>query len=59
MPGDLIRRTSCPTGMFWVKEKELLQKVWYDDISPKKVFHTAIKAFKEDHERIISDYLAN
>jgi hypothetical protein len=45
--------------MFWVKEKELLQKVWYDDISPKKVFHTAIKAFKEDHERIISDYLAN
>ena len=41
------------------KRKGLLQKVWYDDISPKEVFHTAIKTFKEDHERIVSDYLAN
>ena len=39
------------------KRKGLLQKVWYDDISPKEVFHLAIKTFKKDHERIITDYL--
>jgi len=41
------------------KRKGLLQKVWYDDISPKIVFHLAIETFKKDHERIITDYLQN
>ena len=39
--------------------KGLLQKVWFDEISPKEVFHLGIQTFKDDHERIIAEYFAN
>jgi hypothetical protein len=41
------------------RRKGLLQKVWFDDISPKEVFHIGIQNFREEHERIITDYFAN
>ncbi len=37
----------------------LLQKVWFDDISPKEVFHLGIQTFRYEHERIIAKYFAN
>ncbi len=37
----------------------LLQKVWYDDISPKRVFHLAIETFRSEYANIIHDYYAN
>jgi hypothetical protein len=39
--------------------KGLLQKVWFDDISPKEVFHMGIQTFRDEHERIIAEYFAN
>jgi len=49
----------CRIATSLEKQKGLLQKVWYDDISPKIVFHLAIETFKKDYERIITDYLQN
>jgi hypothetical protein len=39
--------------------KGLLQKVWFDEISPKETFHLGIQTFQDDHERIIAEYYAN
>jgi len=41
------------------KEKGLLQKIWYDDLSPRNVFHLAISTFKEQYRDIIEHYDAN
>jgi hypothetical protein len=41
------------------KKGGLLQKVWYDDISPKEVFHLAIKTFQKDYELIINAFKRN
>jgi hypothetical protein len=41
------------------EKRGLAQKVWYDYISPKEVFHLGIETFKHDHERIITEYLRN
>jgi len=49
----------CRIATSLEKQKGLLQKVWYDDVSPKIVFHLAIETFKEGHEHIIADYLQN
>ena len=37
----------------------LLQKIWYDDISPKEVFHLAITTFQKDYELIINAFKRN
>ena len=37
----------------------LLQKVWLDDITPRKAFHLAITTFERDHERIRIQYHSN
>jgi hypothetical protein len=37
----------------------LLQKLWFDEISPKEAFHLGIQTFQDDHERIIAEYYAN
>jgi len=41
------------------RRKGVLQKIWFDEISPKEVFHLGIQTFQDDHERIIAEYLAN
>jgi hypothetical protein len=39
--------------------KGLLQKLLFDEISPKEAFHLGIQTFQDDHERITSEYYAN
>ena len=41
------------------KKAGLLQKIWYDDISPKEVFHLAITTFQKDYELIINAFKRN
>ena len=41
------------------KKAGLLQKIWYDDISPKEVFHLAIITFQRDYELIINTFKRN
>lgn len=38
------------------KKAGLLQKIWYDDVPPKSVFHIAIEMFKTNYKSIIHDY---
>jgi hypothetical protein len=37
----------------------LIQKIWYDTLTPKQAFKLAIKNFQENHETIIVQYLQN
>lgn len=37
----------------------LLQKIWYDTLTPKQAFKFAIRNFQENHENIIAKYLQN
>ena len=41
------------------KKAGLLQKICYDDISPKEVFHLAITTFQKDYELIINAFKRN
>ncbi len=41
------------------KKSGLIQKIWYDTLSPKQAFKSAIKTFQEHHENIIATYLKN
>lgn len=49
----------CPHQDIIGKRGGLLQKVWYDGTTPKKVFALAITKFKNEHERIKSNYFAH
>lgn len=39
------------------KKSGLIEKVWYDTLSPKQAFKFAIRNFQENHEKIIAKYL--
>lgn len=49
----------CPHQDILGKKGGLLQKIWYDDLSPKQVFSLAISTFKSNHEQIKADFLAH
>lgn len=41
------------------RKKALREKVWYDNLTPKQVFALAIGTYRNNHEQIKYDYLAN
>ena len=41
------------------KTKGLRSKLWYDDLTAKQVFALAISTFRNNHEQITDDFLAN
>jgi len=49
----------CPHQDIIGKNGGLLQKVWYDQLTPKEVFSLAITKFQNEHERIKSNYFAH
>lgn len=49
----------CPHEDVIGKKAGLLQKVWYDQSSPKEVFAFAITKFQNEHERIKSNFFAH